>query len=176
MQLTENEISRKLRQVLKPSRFRHTLGVTDTAVLLAACYDVPTEKARLAGLLHDCGKEAASALEHGPVGAQLARDIYGVEDEDILSAIRCHTTGKPGMTPLEKIIFVADYIEPCRDGRMSSERLRLLRRTAFMDLDRVIVMILEDTFSFLRSRKVPIDKRSIETYDYYMKLTEDSQQ
>ena len=167
MQLTESEISKKLRQILKPSRYRHTLGVMDTAVLLSACYGVSAEKARLAGLLHDCAKESASALEHGPVGARLAKEVYGVEDEEVLSAIFYHTTGRPGMLPLEQIIFVADYIEPCRDGRMPAERLRLLRKTAFADLDKTVVMILEDTFDFLKSRKIGIDKRSIATYDYY---------
>ena len=170
MQTSELEISKKLRQVIRPSRYRHTLGVTDTAVLLAACYGVDTEKARLAGLLHDCGKEAASALEHGAVGAKLAKEVYGIEDEEILSAIRWHTTGRPGMSLLEEIIFVADYIEPCRDGRLPANRLQLLRKTAFSDLHRTVVMILDDTFAFLRSRKTTIDKRSVDTYDYYKNL------
>lgn len=166
----EIELSKKLRQAIRPSRYRHTLGVTDTAVLLAACYGVETEKARIAGLLHDCGKEAASALEHGAVGARLAEEEYGIKDEEILSAIRWHTTGRPAMSLLEEIIFVADYIEPCRDGRLPAERLQLLRKTAFTDLHRTVVMILEDTFSFLKSRKTTIDKRSVDTYDYYKNL------
>jgi putative nucleotidyltransferase with HDIG domain len=170
MQTNEIEISKKLRQAIRPSRYRHTLGVTDTAVLLAACYGADMEKARIAGLLHDCGKEAASALEHGAVGAKLAKEEYGINDEEILSAICWHTTGRPGMTLLEKIIFVADYIEPCRDGRLPVERLRLLRKTAFQDLDKTVVMILEDTFAFLKSRKTTIDKRSVDTYGYYKEL------
>ena len=106
--MTEEQICEKLQQVLKPGRYRHTLGVADTAERMATVWHVSPAQARLAGLLHDCGKEAGDALSHGPIGARLACTDYGVTDEEILSAIACHTTGKPHMSTLDKIIFIAD--------------------------------------------------------------------
>lgn len=125
-----------LQKRLSPKRFTHSLGVAKTAVLLARQYGVDEETAYIAGLAHDCAKElplpimqqvvneagllidpymlASTALLHGAAGAVVAANRYGIDDEDILEAIRVHTTGKVGMTALEKIIFLADYIEPSR--------------------------------------------------------------
>lgn len=164
--MNEQQILEKLKTVLKPSRYQHTLGVAETAEALAERWHVPKEKARLAGILHDCGKEAGDALSHGPIGAELAQKVYGVEDNEILSAISCHTTGKPGMSTLDKIIFIADYIEP---GRSQAPHLAELRKLAFEDLDRTLVWILEDTFDYLKSAKKVIDERSLDTYNYYHK-------
>lgn len=168
MPVNEKEILKRLRTVLKPSRVRHTLGVADTAVLLAACYGADPEKTKLAALLHDCGKEAGDALGHGPAGAEIAREEYGVEDEEVLSAIRWHTTGKPAMTLLEQIIFTADFIEPSRDGRLPADVLAECRKLAFEDLDAAAVRILECTLEWLKKRKIPVDDRSLKTYDYYI--------
>ena len=82
--MTEEQICEKLQQVLKPGRYRHTLGVADTAERMATVWHVSPAQARLAGLLHDCGKEAGDALSHGPIGARLACTDYGVTDEEIL--------------------------------------------------------------------------------------------
>ena len=90
--MTEEQICEKLQQVLKPGRYRHTLGVADTAERMATVWHVSPAQARLDGLLHDCGKEAGDALSHGPIGARLACTDYGVTDEEILSAIACHLT------------------------------------------------------------------------------------
>ena len=163
--MTEQQICDKLQTVLKPGRYRHTLGVADTAQRLAAAWNISTDKARLAGLLHDCGKEAGDALSHGPIGAKLARTEYGVEDEEILSAIACHTTGKPDMSTLDKIIFIADYIEPGRDQAPHLDELRTL---AYQDLDRTLLRILEDTFDYLKASGKDIDSRSLDTYHYYL--------
>lgn len=164
-QRSAEEIQESLKKRLKPSRYRHTLGVMETAEKLARHYGtVDPERARLAGLLHDCGKNEGSALTHGPVGAEIAREEYGVKDEDILNAIRWHTTGRPGMTDLEKIIFIADYIEP---GRDRAPRLDELRKMAFQDMDKTIVCILEDTLSYLQKSGVKVDGQSIDTYNYY---------
>ena len=182
----------KLREKVKKSqdkkRFEHTLGVTYTAACLAMCYDIDTERAETAGLLHDCAKclsndkkvslckkqsieinmteEKNPFLLHAKAGAYLAEHKYGIRDEDILNAVRYHTTGRPGMSTLEKIVFIADYIEP---GRNHSARLPELRRLAFQDLDRALVEILKDTLRYLKGTKNDIDPMTQKTYDYYKK-------
>lgn len=120
---------------LSKKRFKHTLGVVESAVQLATVYGIDIEKARIAALLHDCAKELPlsdmqllvsefpcdeeivhnGALLHGLAGMVLAKERYGIHDESILEAIRVHTTGKVDMSPLDKVIFLADYIEPNRD-------------------------------------------------------------
>lgn len=167
--MNEQEICQKLQNVLKPERYQHTLGVADTAVHLAKAYGISSFQARLAGLLHDCGKEAGDALGHAAAGAWLAETEYGITDSEILSAIRFHTTGKPAMSLLEKIIFVADYIEP---GRDRAPRLLELRKLAYQDLDQTILYILEDTFAYLNQKQIPIDERSQKTYQYYVERKE----
>ena len=130
-------VRRKLEAVLKPSRYIHTLGVAETAKRLAPKYGVDPVKAELAGLLHDCAKylpakelrqivkanvsdadeselETVSVL-HAPAGMVLARTEYGVEDEEILSAIRKHTLGGDEMSPMDALIYTADFIEPNRE-------------------------------------------------------------
>lgn len=164
--MTTEEMCERLQQTLKPGRYRHTLRVADTAVSLAENYGYPADRAFLAGLLHDCGKSDGDALTHAGIGARLARDVYGVDDPEILSAIACHTTGRPEMTLLEKIIFTADYIEP---GRDKAPRLDFLRMRAYEDLDDTILCILEDTLSYLKEKGTEIDERSLQTYTYYYK-------
>ena len=184
--MDRKEIKEDLRKCLKKSRYEHTLGVEYTASCLAMRYDADLEKAGMAGLLHDCAKHlpAKEKLEqaalygipvskyerknpellHAELGAVLARDRYGIEDEDILSAIRWHTTGRPAMTLLEKIIFVADYIEP---NRFKQENLKEVRKLAFTDLDRCLLKILEDTVSYLGRLEAVTDPMTEETLDYY---------
>ena len=181
-------IKRDLQQKLKPSRYEHTLGVADTAAKLAAQYGQNPEKAYLTGLLHDCAKylsddEMISAaldlnltlepveyravqLIHAKVGAEYARIRYKVEDEDILNAIRYHTTGHPGMTALEKIIYIADTIEPSRS--FNSELLEKLRKLAFEDLDLALFEILDSTMKHLKEAfSGNISNLTLQTYEYY---------
>ena len=111
-------------------------------------------------------------LLHGKAGACLARDKFGVEDEELLDAIRYHTTGRPEMTLLEKIVFVADYIEP---NRKKADNLTELRRLAFEDLDETVLQILEQTLDYLEKTGKEIDRHTIMTRDYYKKLLRSSQ-
>lgn len=186
------ELRAKIKKTQDKKRFEHTLGVTYTAACLAMCYDIDTERAEIAGLLHDCAKclsndkkvglckkqsieinmtEAKNPfLLHAKAGAYLAQHKYGIGDEDILNAVRYHTTGRPGMSTLEKIIFIADYIEP---GRDHSARLPELRRLAFQDLDRTLAEILKDTLSYLDGAENEIDPMTRRTYDYYKRLIEE---
>lgn len=128
------EIETDLSNKLSKKRFIHTLGVVNSAMYLAKKYGANIEDAHLAALLHDCAKEIpllemrdlvadlpcdqdmlhSGALLHGLAGMVLANTQYGVTNPDILEAIRVHTTGKVNMSKLDKIIFLADYIEPNR--------------------------------------------------------------
>ncbi len=177
---------RELEKELNYKRFVHTLGVAATAASLAMCYGENMEKAELAGLLHDCAKcmdlkkmvrlcesegleiseqeRRSDALLHSKAGSILARTRYGVRDADILNAIRYHTTGRPGMSLLEKIIFIADYIEP---GRNVAEDLPQVRALAFEDLDACLLLILKDTLAYLESRGAQTDPMTQRTWMYY---------
>ena len=152
---------RKIRKAVQKAqdakRFEHTLGVEYTAAALAMRYGSDIDSARAAGLLHDCAKCLSDEkrlsicrknhipvteverknpfLLHAKAGAYLAREKYGIKDPDILNAIRSHTTGRKNMSLLEKIIFVADYIEP---GRKHAPNLTDIRKLAFLDINRAM--------------------------------------
>lgn len=156
----------QVRQQQKPSRFVHTLGVADTAVYLAERYGADRKKSEIAGLLHDCAKELYPGLLHAPEGAKLAQSEYGIEDEEILDAIRWHTTGRPKMTLLDKIIYVADYIEP---NRSQAPNLDEIRRLATEDIDECLYTILKATLAYLKASRISIDPMTEKTYLYYKK-------
>ena len=185
------KLQNKIKKALEPKRYEHTLGVAYVAASLAFVYGVDSEKAFLAGLLHDCAKclshqkrisicdknhleitsveKANPVLLHAKVGAFLAKDKYDIEDVEIQNAILYHTTGKPNMNLLEKIIYVADYIEP---HRKKLPRLESNRKIAFSDLDMAIYMILENSLSYLEKGNSKIDMKTKETYDYYREIME----
>lgn len=188
------KIRKKLKESLSKSRFEHTLGVEFTAASLAMKYDADIDRAELAGLLHDCAKciddeekleeckkynVELTAVEkrnpfliHSKLGAVYAREKYGVDDDEILSAIRWHTIGRANMTLLEKIIFIADYIEP---GRDKAKNLDLIRRIAFEDIDEAMYMILRDTLEYLKSGEGEFDPATEETYIFYKDLYDNRQ-
>lgn len=183
------EIQDILREKQNGRRFIHTLGVQYTSASLAMRYGADMDKAQLAGLLHDCAKhmrpeklldiskknslEISGAQEHTPfllhgrVGAFLARTKYGIEDEEILNAVEWHTTGHPDMNLLEKIVFVADYIEPNRDR---APNLASLRQISFENLDKAVYLIAEQTLNYLKNAPQDIDEMTQMTYDYYKSL------
>lgn len=178
-----------LSALLRPKRYRHTIGVAMTAAQLAVCHGESEERARTAGLLHDCAKyltdkemynlcdiyrivlspfeKSNPALVHSKLGAYLAKQRYGIEDEEICSAIAFHTTGRPKMTTLEKIIYLADYIEPYRKLNCQPYSLNQVRKTCFRDLDQGLLMTLKNTISYLERNKIDADPMTRETYDYY---------
>lgn len=180
------KIRKKMEKSLDNGRFEHTLGVTYTAACLAMRYDVDITKAQIAGLLHDCAKcltnekkltickkhniqmnEAELAnpqLLHAKVGSFLAMEDFDIHDQDIINAILNHTTGRPGMSMLEKIIYIADYIEP---GRKQAPNLSEIRKAAFEDLDGALLMILNDTLQYLKSTGSQVDTMTERTYEYY---------
>lgn len=180
------KIRKAMEKVQDAKRFEHTLGVAYTAAALAMCHDVSIKDAQLAGLLHDCAKclsdekklaicekhnIAVSEVEkrnpyllHAKVGSFLAMHEYHVENQDIINAILNHTTGRPGMSQLEKIIFIADYIEP---HRKKLANLPEVRKLAFVDLDKALVRILGDMLVYLESGDGEIDPMTRKTYEYY---------
>lgn len=188
-----NKITEDLKANLKPQRFEHTLGVAITAKEMAETFGVNPNKAYFAGMLHDCAKNLSeekllqiceknnievSAFErkspyllHGKVGAYIAKTKYGITDEEILSAIIWHTTGRPNMTDLEKIVFSADYIEP---NRHKQPNLEFLRELSQKDLDLLTFNILKDTVKYLKENKSDsIDDNTINAYEFYKKLMEE---
>lgn len=180
------EMKEKVRQSQKDSRFAHTIGVVETAVQLAKQYQVDVKKAEIAALLHDCAKgfggqeqlqlckkygltiteaeERNPFLLHAKLGAYLAKADYGIDDEEILDAIRWHTTGRPEMTQLDKIIYIADYIEP---NRNQAPNLDELRRLARVNLDECLYAILKATLAYLKTKNGVIDPMTEQTYLYY---------
>ena len=164
--MTENEMKEKLKAALKPKRYIHSMGVCDTAHRMAARFGVDTKKAYLAGLLHDCAKcfenekqiglckeygielsritLECPAVIHAPLGAAIAKAEYGINDKEILQAILFHTTGGWNMTKLDKIIYIADMIEPSRDYPGVED----LRKEAEKDLDNAMLMALKSTLEF----------------------------
>lgn len=181
------KIRKKMEKMLDPRRFEHTLGVAYTAAALAMRYDEDINRTLTAGLLHDCAKCISNEkkisicekhnipmneverenpfLLHAKVGSYLAMKQFNIHDQDIINAILNHTTGRPGMSLLEKIIYVADYIEP---GRKQAPDLKNVRKLAFRNLDEALLRILGDTLQYLKSTDSPIDTMTQKTYDFYL--------
>ena len=106
-------------------------------------------------------------LVHSKLGAVYANKLYGIDDEEVISAIRFHTTGKPDMTLLEKIIFIADYIEP---GRDKAPNLKEIRQMAFIDIDEAMYMILKDTLDYLDKGEGEKDELTKDTFLFYKEI------
>ena len=168
---------------LKHRRIPHVLGTEQEAIRLAERYGADVEKTRRAALLHDCTKkldmpaqlalcqkygiqldeleQQALKLLHSKTGAAIARDVFGV-DEDIYSAIWYHTTGHANMTTLEKIIYLADYIEPSRDF----PGVDALRKVCYEDLDKGLLMGLEMTIEEMTAMGNPVHCATLEARDW----------
>lgn len=182
-------IKKELKSSLDKNRYEHTLGVAYTAMCLAMKYEVDLDKAELAGLLHDCAKcisdekklkkcyehniniteieKEQPYLLHSKLGAFMAMDKYDIHDKEIINAILKHTTGTADMTMLEKIIYVADYIEPRRN---KATNLPLLRKLAFEDIDMTVFIIMKDTVEYLKNKNTKIDDTTLKAYVYYENL------
>ena len=183
--------------LLKPNgkhdkvRYEHCIGVGYTCACLAMAHGYDMDKAWLAGQLHDCAKnlDADEAVryceEHGYIpteedmknsdilhaknGKFMAMDVFNITDEDILDAIWWHTTGRPGMTMLEKILYVADYIEPDRAAK-KRDNVEEIRGIAFHDLDLAVYLKTEAEFKSISGEVIDVDETSIATYYYYKAL------
>lgn len=168
---------------LSEKRYQHTLNVKKMAVKLARRYGVQEEKAALAALLHDAAKEISKEemkalmaqypqyaeggesrpvpVWHGVCAAILARTEWGVTDEAVLSAIACHTAGKPGMTKLDKVVYLADMTSKERDW----PGVNKLRKLEMKDLDAAMLAALKQTNDFVLSQGKPLDPMSKAAYD-----------
>ncbi|MGI6010342.1 MAG: bis(5'-nucleosyl)-tetraphosphatase (symmetrical) YqeK [Ruminococcus sp.] len=183
------KIEKKLKNHMDHDRMVHTRGVMYTAACLGMAHGCDLEKCQTAGLLHDCAKcmpdqkklklcikngIAMSDYEmrhpfilHAKLGAWIAKKKYRIQDREILDAITWHTTGKAAMTELDKIIYIADYIEP---GRTKAPRLDQVREKSFYDLDEAMYMILSDTLQYLKNGGKEIDPATESAFAYYCNL------
>lgn len=194
-QYTVHELEFKMKELLPDKRFKHVLGVKETAVKLAEIYNCNVLKASIAALLHDCAKTLTSeqlvnlcdqngvsytpeetcdefttkSLLHSKAGSILAKNLYYINDEEILSAIFYHTVGRPNMSLLEKIIFVADYIEPGRT-QSTNPPLDEIRNIAYNNIDNAVYLIALNTVHYLKENKRYIDSATMQTLDYYKNL------
>ncbi|WP_238455557.1 bis(5'-nucleosyl)-tetraphosphatase (symmetrical) YqeK [Desulfolucanica intricata] len=163
---TEREILDKLSGRIKKSRLQHCLGVKDIATEMARSFGADIKKAGLAALLHDCARDWTGAdllkkarlsgipvtevdemlpeLLHAPVGALIVKEEFGINDLEIIQAIKYHTTGDCNMSVLDKIIFVADLIEPGRKGNLEE-----IRKLAFINLDDALLAAFDYTLKYI---------------------------
>lgn len=182
---TREQLVAKLEQALKPHRFRHVLRVEKTAIQLATANQVDVEKASIAGLVHDYAKQRpdedfiaaiqryhldpmlldyGNAIWHGVVGAELIKHELQIFDEDILNAVRHHTTGAVYMSPLEQVIYMADYIEPKRDFPGVDEA----RKVTTADLAKGVAFQAKQTLQYLTTNGKPVYPKSIDTYNAWI--------
>lgn len=182
--LTEEEMHKRLRSTQKERRYFHTLGVVKEAVRLAPKYGVEIEKAKIAALLHDCAKnfdqdrflEIAAeygvtldelaikepALVHAFLGAAVAYRDYGVTDKEILDAIYYHTTARANMTNLEKLVYIADMIEPGRTMPQAEE----LRKMVEVNLDDALIYAIDCSIKHVIKKGRLIHPDSIDARNY----------
>jgi predicted HD superfamily hydrolase involved in NAD metabolism len=178
----------RIRSYLSKDRYRHTIGVVKAARQLAKEYAVSIDKAKIAGLLHDCAKmldyqqlikkaeeyrldlddisRLQPGLLHGVIGSIMARWDFGIEDAEILDAIRYHTTGRAGMTPLEKIIYLADYIEEGRDFP-GVDRLRDMSKR---NLDQALLLALNHSIQYIIEKRQLIHPNTIEARNDILRM------
>ncbi|TYR75447.1 HD domain-containing protein [Rossellomorea vietnamensis] len=171
-----------VRAQLTEHRYQHTLGVMETAIELAERYNADRDKAEMAAIFHDYAKfrpkeemkeiieteemdkrllEYNAELWHAPVGAYLVRKEAGVEDEEILDAIRFHTSGRPGMTNLEKVIYLADYIEPGRHFPGVDE----VRELAKDNLEEALIVSIRNSITFLMKKNQAVFPETFYTFN-----------
>lgn len=183
--MTRSELIDHLEKALKDKRFQHVLRVEETAVKLAEQYGVDVEKASIAGLCHDYAKQRpdedfiaeikkkglnpllldyGNAIWHGVVGAELIKDELGIWDEDILNAVRHHTTGTPVMTKLEQVIYMADYIEPGRDF-VGVKKARVITAA---NLQAGVAYQTKHTLAYLIENGKPVYPKTIDTYNAWV--------
>lgn len=190
----KDDIYKDLKDTLSHKRFKHTKSVQRVARGLASHYNIDINKASLAAMLHDCAKHYSEKklidlsekyhirlskdqinnpkTIHAALGSKIANDLYEVVDEDVLNAISYHTTGRPDMSTLEKIIYIADYIEPMRKQRKSIDRYRAL---SLQSLDDTVYLILKDTIEHLEQEGDDYAQLTKSAYEYYKEIYNNKQ-
>ena len=186
--MTVDEMCRELQKRLKKSRFVHSIGVADTAVKLAKKFAVDSEKAYIAGLLHDCARQyenselpeqaikrnikigeiekAVPLLLHAYIGAKMISEVYEVDDAEISQAIYRHTVGAKNMSDLDKIIYFADMIEPNRNYP-GVDNLRSLAETS-NDLNEIILTALNESIIFVTQKNSLLHPDTIDARNFLL--------
>ncbi|WP_141431446.1 bis(5'-nucleosyl)-tetraphosphatase (symmetrical) YqeK [Bacillus sp. 03113] len=188
--MERNQALAIVKEQITERRYVHTVGVMNTAIMLAKKYQVDEKKAELAAIFHDYAKfrpkdEMKAIIErekfdpdlllfnselwHAPVGAYLVEKEVGISDPDILQAIRFHTSGRPGMSLLEKIIYLADYIEPGRKFPGVDE----VRKLAESNVNSALIQAIINTISFLMKKNQTVFPLTFHTYNDLVNLKED---
>ncbi len=187
-----DKIKEYAKTVLSEKRFVHTVNVAEEAKRLAAVWGADLDGAYLAGVIHDIAKEIPKSqvfdtlaeygytpdetekqnpeLLHGKLAAYIAKEKFGIDDEDILSAVAYHTTGRPEMSLLEKIIYVADFTEP---GRVYPEANEI-RELADKNIDKAVLCQADMVIKFIIDRGRPLHIDTVNTRNYFLlKLKEE---
>jgi predicted HD superfamily hydrolase involved in NAD metabolism len=176
-----------LNNSISSKRYIHSVNVSTTAVKLAEFYGCDAVKAEIAGLVHDCAREfnvellldclveesmvvddltlGVKELLHGPAAVHICRKVFGIEDEEILSAVRYHTTGRENMSLLEKIIYLSDFIEPGR----SFDGVEEIRGLAFKNLDKALLLAFNLSIEYVISKNGLIHVNTILSRNYLLK-------
>ncbi len=186
--MTIDEMRRELQRRLNKNRFAHSIGVANTAVALAKKFGVDTDKAYIAGLLHDCAREFENEqlpaeakkrgieigevektmplLLHAYIGAKMVAEIYGVEDSEIQQAIYRHTVGASDMTALDKIIYFADMIEPNRNYPGVEELRDFAKKSS--SLDEILLHALDESIIFIVQKKTLLHPETIAARNFLL--------
>ena len=179
-----DKIKEKMREILTLKRYNHTLGVEKVAIELAHKYGADMRKVRKGALLHDCSKQFSlekmhelcdcdetiafyghlGELLHGFAGSVYAKKEFGITDEEILNSIRYHTIGRRGMSLVEKIIYVADAIEPSR----TNEEVETIRRLAFENIDEAIIHEVDRKMEFLIKKEAIIHPNTVDMRNWLL--------
>jgi len=187
--MTIEQMREKLEEILTPKRYEHSIGVMETAAKMAEHYGVDVQKAKIAGLLHDCAKDIDKSimvdlceelgiplddikreqrsLIHADLGAGLLEPEFGVTDPEIISAVKHHTLGRENMTELEKILYLADIIEP---NRAPYPELEELRRLSMIDLDCAMLCACERSIQYVERKHKTLHSQTLATQQYFLKI------
>lgn len=173
-------IRNEIKKLLNPDRYKHSLGVEKEAVKLGKLYGADIFKCRIAAIAHDCQKNLSDdelinkakyygieidriqrefpQLLHGPVGAMYCREYFDIDDKDILNSVYYHTTGREGMSLLEKIIYLSDVIEESR----YFSGIELIRKEALVDINRALILSGNSTLTYVIKRNYLIHPLTVE--------------
>ena len=187
--MTIEQMKEKLSTMLTEHRYTHSLGVMETAEKMAKTFNVDVENAIVAGLLHDCAKQidrqvqlkmckernieldeikkSAPSLVHADLGASVAKTEFGVTDDDVLSAIKYHTLGRKNMSDLEKVLFLADVIEP---NRRDFEGLLELRDLCYKNLDEAMLYGLTLSIENVERKGRILHTQTLDAVEYFRNL------
>ena len=185
-----DEVVEEVKKIEKEKRFNHSLGVVKVAEDLAKLNNYDVDKAKLGAILHDCAKNLSDerieefckennldfsylndypSILHSHLGYYYAKIEFGIDDEELLLAIKYHTTGHENMTLLEKIIYLADFLDPGRDTTNYQENFDKAKDLSYTNIDEGLKFVLQRTMFYLDLKGVNnIHPDTKKAYDYYV--------